>query len=65
MIKIERVTEFPLNTDVVFRRRNEQCVNLYIVNEDNTELYICFFNAESPYAKELEERYKIDFSKLF
>lgn len=64
MIKV-KVTEFPLNAEVVFRRRNEQCVNLYVVNEDKTEQYICFFNIGSRYAKDLEKRYSIDFTKLF
>lgn len=67
MIKLDfPVENIKLTYGVIFKKRkNQECVDLFIINEKGKEVFFTFFHKESPYAKELEGLYQIDFSKLF
>lgn len=66
MIKLDfAIKNFTLTYGVIFKKRNQECVDLFIINEKKEEVFFTFFHKESLYAKELENLHQIDFSKLF
>ena len=56
----------PIQGKFTFEKRGNECVNMYIENEDTFRgrKIICWFNKKSLYAKTLENRYNIDFNKI-
>jgi hypothetical protein len=65
LFKIHDAEYLPLsNIPVVFRRRDNCTINLYILNEDKVEQWISFFNEESLYAKQLEDHFQINFKLI-
>lgn len=50
---------------VFLQRRNECCINTFLLNEVGQMILTSFFNENSPYAKSLKEEFKtIDYTKL-
>lgn len=57
---------FGAPTPVLLQRRNECCINLFLVNECGDIQFQSFFNEGSPYGKMLAEQQtlSIDYTKL-
>jgi len=58
------IFDLPIGEDLIFTRKNDEVINLFIINENKRRVFISCFNQKSAYGKLLSAKFNIDFRNI-